>query len=840
MHISNIELVRFKKLLVPNIRRFEAKIDSRLQVIIGSNGSGKTSILLELLPTAPTKTLFEVDGYKRLEVEHLNDIYELTYSPEDGHRFKKNGDNLNGSGIRNIQVELIKKHFKLDTDINLILQGSLPIVEMRPSQRQTTFISLNPMDISIFVDEKSRIRKLVNSSSSCLDMLYKRQEAIAIKLLPKEEFTKVCESVDRLNNEEKTLLIWMTKVSTALESIGTLDGELKRLDIEELMCSAKRCARALYQLSDIDKSRAQETSFKLEQRIQDLKKDINTQSDAISTTVSKIDNTRAKLEKIKQNDHCNDTIVQLKKSLSEVTEPDTRLTYVDKDELAAMRLAVLDIERLLDSFMDLESCRLMSDEEYTELTGKCSTVSNQISTYVSELHHVEIRVDEVYGQIRDYRISDNCSKDDCELYTTYYTQMEEKKKLHTSLIADKSSISKLLSECRELYGSLNESLTEQTHMKKIVTSVENVLVGHPSLLNVVKLAQLTVSINNSIPAFIGKMKSYLDSNNDYLIRRSLLKELAELEAKESGDKQAEDVSISFLTDALKLLLEQRTEMKERYHKVQDEYTAIQIEQERTQLSINKLVELKGYQDQATTYLESSEKYEGKKYLTRLYSSLADIMKKVRSELVSGNEFIQEQTSLLSRMDNEIVANINVIKGELTSYRAVEKSLLELSHMYTKTFLNNLITSANGFIEEIINYPVVIQPITDENITFIFPVLINDSVKVKDIGECSDAQKVIINLALNLALIVELELTDYPIFLDEMDRSLDPTVRENLYTLLINLLEQGVVSQMFIINHHIDFIDSQFCDTIVLDATNLKLAKTQLTKQLNVNIEKYNS
>ena len=97
MRINKIEIANFKPFKFPNIKKFEADIEDDIQVLIGQSGSSKTSVLNEITTFATLRSIFEKNGYKKIDLEHEGDIYTLISDFKNKnkvHSFLKNGEEL--------------------------------------------------------------------------------------------------------------------------------------------------------------------------------------------------------------------------------------------------------------------------------------------------------------------------------------------------------------------------------------------------------------------------------------------------------------------------------------------------------------------------------------------------------------------------------------------------------------------------------------------------------------------------------------------------------------------------------------------------------------------------
>lgn len=163
MKILSIELYNYQRLRNKGINHFKATFTEKAQVILGKNGSGKSSIMWELSPLPPNNDEYAKGGYKRIVIEHKGSIYEL-YSQAGSpsrHSFFKDNVEQNASKTMNAQKVLCKEHFDYTPEIHeliLGLVGGVSFTTMSTSERREWFMALYPNDLS-FVDELHEVLK---------------------------------------------------------------------------------------------------------------------------------------------------------------------------------------------------------------------------------------------------------------------------------------------------------------------------------------------------------------------------------------------------------------------------------------------------------------------------------------------------------------------------------------------------------------------------------------------------------------------------------------------------------------------------------------------------------
>jgi energy-coupling factor transporter ATP-binding protein EcfA2 len=126
MIIRKLILKGYKRLFLNNIDYLEYTPESNIQILLGSNGSGKSSVLNMLNPLpADIKKEFREDGYKYIEITHRNREYIISsnYKDKNKHSFIVDGLELNTGGTKKVQLDLAYEHFKINPSINNILLG---------------------------------------------------------------------------------------------------------------------------------------------------------------------------------------------------------------------------------------------------------------------------------------------------------------------------------------------------------------------------------------------------------------------------------------------------------------------------------------------------------------------------------------------------------------------------------------------------------------------------------------------------------------------------------------------------------------------------------------------
>ncbi len=106
---QSLELIGYSRFLLNRTQYFSIALDNPVQVILGTNGSGKSSLLLQLVQLVPPPALFDKTGSKTHRLTHNGRSYLLkaVFHPAAKYYFEVDGEVLNDWGVAAIQKNLV-------------------------------------------------------------------------------------------------------------------------------------------------------------------------------------------------------------------------------------------------------------------------------------------------------------------------------------------------------------------------------------------------------------------------------------------------------------------------------------------------------------------------------------------------------------------------------------------------------------------------------------------------------------------------------------------------------------------------------------------------------------
>src|SRR5574343_422068 len=128
--LHSLELIDYIRLKPNGIFRLYITLENIFQIIIGTNGSGKSSLMRELTPLPGNPKDYGKKGRKVICFSFDTRYYKLINDfKENHHYFYLTDENwepledLNPSGNVSTQRQLCLEYFGLDTDIINVLMG---------------------------------------------------------------------------------------------------------------------------------------------------------------------------------------------------------------------------------------------------------------------------------------------------------------------------------------------------------------------------------------------------------------------------------------------------------------------------------------------------------------------------------------------------------------------------------------------------------------------------------------------------------------------------------------------------------------------------------------------
>jgi len=819
MIIKKLILSGYKRMFLNNIEKIEYTPEMPIQILLGGNGSGKSSLLRELTPLpADLKKDYKEDGYKQIEITNNNKEYLITSGVvgKGKHSFRVNGEELNQAGIRKIQLQLVEEHFGLTPQIHEILLGNVLFTNMSVNDRKKWLSMISNIDYSYSINVFNKLKSRHRDILGAIKITQNKQLQEDIRLLSTDDRVKLKEDV-------KALKMMLTHI---LNIKNNNIEKLPEIDIVTLnktyISKAKNILKELEALENKDLNHLETIVFKTEANIKALEEKINSLNKQIieikKISTTGVTNTEL-IELTKQRDEIKKKIVELEQintygfDLREIQSIANNFNYLYSEFIS-----------MLSNLTDYEDIYYSTDEE-EKLTLKV----NKLKENVDGLHNLLIKLKNDKLHMEEHLKQDKVTCDKCG--NSWY--LNYNKQDHINIVRKIEEVSTKYELLKKQYEEEIVILNRLLEKKSVIKSLRLYISNNKSLLNVFKViingldiqkdVSQIISNANEVNLVLNRLKDYnryLDKYNELNNKLTIINSNNELK------KQYSEKSLDALENDLSKAIHEKYSLENKLIKYKKQLNSLQ----ELQTVYKKLV--------------SISKYHSKE----LKISIEELRNEKLNELI---EFLNFEISTIEKKlrDSDIVEDrIKIINKELEQYKEKEKILKLMVKELSPTegliaksinsFLNVFISEINNIINSIWSYDMTLLPcvVSEGNdLDYKFPVLVNNDETIADVSLGSSSMKEIIDLAFKIVFMKYLGIIGAPLILDEFGKTMDPVHRINAYEAIDKSLS-NIFEQIFIISHF-ESMYGRFAnaDVSVLSTENLILdKKIEYNKVLKIN------
>ena len=796
MHVLEAKLNKYKRLYVSGINSLTYKPKNKIQIILGTNGSGKSSLLKELIPNVDNiKDEYDVNGSKYIKYEHHGDIIELCYNRDTNkHSFKINNEEYNQAGLVKTQKQLINQYFNLNKDISELLLSSTNFTTMSVNERKRWFTEiLSNIDytyaLNLFNKAKQRNRDL----------------NAYIKLTKSKmlEYTKMLDQYTQ--DDTKEIQKDINLLNKLLAHLLEQKQPYKEINIKELQDSLIPYIKEGRLLVDSLKNKHL-TKSKISQKVTELKIQIDTLTNDKNAMLDKIQ----RLEQLKISE--NDDKESIAKQINNI-----------EDKL----MKIEEKNKYMLSLSDIEDIYL----EY-----------NKILPYLTELHSslMEHKVNDIDDYITEYNTYKNKVeqlKSNINLYKTKLNLLEEHirhkvndehvrcPKCGYEFIPGLDNIEEIKKQIND-YRSIINTLTEEY---KDVSGIYDKLSNYVNTIN--QFHNYFNSLSYPIYTYIKtKTNNFNNIDNLQTILDNILLDLEDMSKYNEYQKELEELKYK-LNIFNRLDDNKLNQVFDRLNQLRKDYSNL----------INKLNILNQDYNRYLSYMNMINKLENiltivEKYITSLKSIKENLIRKEE------NKYITEAINVIKLEIVNLENKLNKIKNLNEQYQQLKEELESYNKRYIATnklveylspnkgiiaksitsLINDILDRMNDIINRVWSYNITIQPcdIEESDLTYRFPVKVNNKI-IPDVSKGSSSIREIIDLAFKIVAMEYLNMLDYPLILDEFGRTMDPVHRIKAYD-LIEELSRDYFSQIYLVSHF-ESMYGRFinADVIILDDRNIE-------------------
>lgn len=772
------------------IQTVELGTNHVINLFISVNGAGKTSVMKEMNPLVPEKKNYKEGGSKKTTWQLGTNHFKLESFPykDNGHSFIMNGEELNKNGTGQYQKDLVQAHFRLNPNLNRVLNGlrvSDLLTTMDPTRRKEILMQIYPNDVSCALGVYNKLRVERNSLRGAI----KNQIARYTEENRKLQDINDC-GVDELENRIKLIEVELRQsllVRGGLEGV-TVDRDLQRkindfgLLVDRL--TVNKLSGVVYTRDEIEFTIKNVSAFLSlhQEKAGVLKRTIAEHAGVLDG----LEEFLADPEIFKvQAGHVKDDLVCVNEEIDDYTNLLKGYPVFNDESIGKENLEL--VETSFAAFLGrvtVASDATLNGAAYKGFTQLYEELS------VSHRHYSGVLTDLTH-KLKHFDNAENIACPDCShefklgvTPTELGAMRDQQAALVTRLDrmeAEQQRLKDKIDNDADWYLSMNQLyvfIRENNHVPVLSVLVKEYDIGKTDsnrLLNALETYIARFKLLGKKDGLL-KEQNLLESRIGLLDRNNAL-EVANYLATTEKELVTENNHISHFKDRLESL-------------------------NRTLNDIN-------------AYNQDVKRLNGLKHeimqgLTN--QGLAEFRTKVDERIsILGNEKDTYMTSIiknrsLTAVVTSISADIDRLKRRLKIVTIAMNGLCPNKGLIGRLmgdFLKAICGNMNAIFKEIWNTPLYILPCAKENgdLTYKFPAIVGEGEPNPDITDCSAGERQIIDWAFRCVLL-GYHPVDYPLFMDEIGNNLDEIKQIRFINYVEEMTRSKSPRQMFLVSHFI--------------------------------------
>lgn len=797
MRIISLSLVGNTRLLPSGTREIHFTPKSDVQLIIGNNGSGKSTILGELSPLPANRNDYDSGGYKEIVVQHGDYYYQLksVFSKGQKHYFNRavsidelsDESNLNTGHTLTIQKQLVAEHLNYTSEIHDLLLGKVKFTELTAQKRKEWFVKLCSVDVTYAVEVYQRLQTAARNTVGArkhteLKLLDERS-----KLLSEDDIKDLQKNIDDISKLVRAY-------SEAKSSIASKD--LHRLpdidrEIEVHISEISRLSESIIRKSHMDLRGISSAE------------DLRQQMDAVLLENSRSD------ERIKSIKREYESIEELVNMVSGDNTVSLESIRNERNEIAA-KLELLTVDAELFNRTDLQAMFTSATsivDELDELLLQLPINPSYEKFNKSKLAEAERALEDINAEISRVKYSiDTKSRRLDELSRHEPTQCPNCNHVWIPGVSE-DEVARLTSQIESANGSLpeldarrasiNEYLQDYDEWKELFLRYSAYAREYPSLTVLWDSFMVDKRILNQPKSLIGETRRLIARLSMSIGMQKLIERRDFLDTAIVRREQIEGDKGSVLTARAK-------------------YLEDQLATEQIRLKDNQLL-----------YAKLGGVFRTIEEIAKMKTELTERMDKFSSAMILKDQQFRngaldsEINQLMlnmagsSKMLNEALGKTQVVEHlettlkELTLAEADYQLLIQAISPTEGLIADSLMGFINSFVEQMnyiigkiwtINMRILPCKTDSSDLDYKFPLKFDYGNPRDDVSMGSMGQKELVDYVFVLMAMKHMGIKDCPLLMDEVGHFFHDTHRIKLFDYVKQLLEMRMVGQIFAVSH----------------------------------------
>ncbi|ANZ50371.1 putative SMC domain-containing protein [Erwinia phage vB_EamM_Phobos] len=800
LKVERIILKGFTGMSLHDIAEFDFTIKSPITIILGGNGSGKTSLLSVYLPVCPPKEDFK-DGGSYTNICLVNDTRYKFHVKRTGSTLHCSITNMTTKDevVTNVNPKVYNANVQditgLTKEIKDMLNGELSLTRAGTAQRRSWFTLLSTSDLGYALGFYTRLRKHLTALGNQID--YVRGKIAETK-------TRVVEdTVERevLETRLKTLEDEINHLTNSLANTPATDPNIDHGYIESIIKEAGSVSRHIV---------GQDKLIPTETDIGYLNNAIRQYGELVSSWSA--------------------VYVERNKALCALVDEQNRQEYLMRDH-QGLQTQIADLKMhlggydmrdrlypaLYESFFDAEhlqgAAKTAQEFTYTLQTNvdglttrdtlkvlqeRVGPLDEQIVAVTNHIVRLERLLGEDQTMLQHLRDTDEVSCPNCtHTFKPGVGKLTEADLLQRIDAGTKHKAAKTLEldDAKRVRGEILEEMKRLQTIRELVLTYSR----DPILSHLFKKLSEEDAFRVNRQRFGALIQAFFEEITDATVYARTAQQLQKAEKEWEELARAKGNIDTTLADRVAVQREAVDEALREKYRIENELSEAKTRLDKhmqVDAASKRFVELEKKLTNAVRLhannLAVKQVEDHRAMRWDQYSVARERFRIMQQELDKLLEMEKELERLVSHQHNAklMVQSFSPEKGVLRRY--FFNSIARVTEMMSK------------YIEHVWSYPMKVLPcdMSEGELDYRFPYTLKDNPEpVFDICKGSAAQRDIFDLAFRLTGYRALGLEQFPLLLDEPGATFDEHHRNELVDFVKMLLNSGQFSQIIVISHN---------------------------------------
>ena len=774
-----------------------------IQLIIGSNGAGKSSLIFEMFPLASSKDDFGEGGYKEAVYHHEGKLYkahsyfrnnkdmvhELSVQTEDGE-----WQNLNDGPTAKVHNENVEKIFNITPNDRQLLLSINKFSAMLPDKRRELFTRMSDVDFTFGLSLYQRIQKEVKTTAAVIKYLQESLLSETSNVISEDQVKQIQTTTMELHAELQKLY----KVKTPFKAGFSGLPDRIRKNLNDTRSIVDR-------IMNIELAYPTQVSDPNPELIRQL---LRSKEDELVWTKSRIDvvhrtyyDLKSKVGDINiaQGAYVAETQARVQKLEEEIASQRLLLTAADKVKDEDIETFVRNFEAVYSPLMEIFAKQPDNSEKFYS-GAKLKELNARVEHQRQEYRERNIEANRLRSSITHLREHEQKPATECPR-CKHQWRIGFDKALLEEQTALMEQVGKRIEQLEQEERETRQTIHEVDQYLQLYLQYLSIMRTNPALYPLWDVLQANNLAFENATLSVSTINSFYSDLPSLNKIASLLKELRS--AKETIE-QFQALDLKEIQKNQDQMREQETELSN--YSITERSLVLEIRELSTYLK--QVDELANLETQLAYNIDLADTLTEEVLEREHHHLIEEMIRNVQSSLSAKESILQAAQQARGNMA-DLEARLERAKLKERAAKLLISTLSPTEGLIAEGmtgFVNNYMTQVNKVIASIWSYDMFVLPVTvgeteSADLTYRFPLQLYGMPKpLKDIVEGSLSMQQLFDMAFRVVGMAYLGLEHMPLFLDEFGTGFDEHHKNEALKAIRKIIEQMGFEQTFIISH----------------------------------------